>query len=137
MSITSICSKVMEHTLYSKKSILMDAQHGFRKNYSCETQLITTIEDMACNLFNSAQFDGVFLDFTKAFDKVPHQRHFLKVGYYGINSKTLQYIGSFLNDRKQSAIVEGALLIARLINRQGEVFRGFRSAKPITIPMSV
>ena len=57
VSITSICSKVMEHVLFcnimqhfDKNSILMDAQHGFRKKYSCETQLITIIEDMSCNL---------------------------------------------------------------------------------------
>ena len=68
----------MEHILFSnimqqldKKYILMDAQHGFRKNHSCETQLITIFEDMACNLSNGTQIYAGFLEFAKAFDKVP------------------------------------------------------------------
>ena len=85
----------------------MDVQHGFRKKNSCETQLITIIGDMTCNLSNGTQIDAVFLDFAKAFDKVPHQRLLLKLEYYGIRSNTLQWIGSFLNNRKQCVIVEG------------------------------
>ena len=64
----------------------MDAQHGLCKKHSCKTQLITTIEDMACNLSNGTQIDAVFLDFAKAFDKVPHQRLLLKLEYYGIRT---------------------------------------------------
>ena len=85
----------------------MDAQHGFCKKHSCETRLVTINEDMACNLSNSAQIYVVFLDFAKAFDKVPHIRLLLKLEYYGIRSNTLQWIGSFLNNRKQCVIVEG------------------------------
>ena len=54
VSLTAICSKVMEHILHSNimghfehHSILTDAQHGFRSKRSCETQLITTIQDLA------------------------------------------------------------------------------------------
>ena len=53
------------------------------------------------------QIDAVFLDFAKAFDKVPHQRLLLKLEYYGIRSNTLQWIGNFVNNRKQCVIVEG------------------------------
>ena len=89
-----------------KNSILMDAQHGFRKKHSSKTQLITITEDMACNLTNSAQVDAVFLDFAKAIDKVPHQCH-IKLEYFDISSNTLQCVGSFRNNRKQCVIVEG------------------------------
>ena len=48
ISLTSICSKVLEHIIYKhimahceKRNILVDYQHGFRKSRSCETQLIT------------------------------------------------------------------------------------------------
>ena len=84
----------------------MDVQHGFRKQHSCETQLITIIENMTCNLSNGTQIDAVFLDFTKAFDKAPHQRLPLKLEYYGIRITTLQWIGNFINSRKQCVIVE-------------------------------
>ena len=104
----------MDHILFSniiqhldKQSILMDSQHGFRKKLSCETQLITIIEDMAYNLSNSTQIDAALLVFLKAFDKVPHECLLLKHEYYGIRSNTLQRIVSFLNNRKQCVIVEG------------------------------
>ena len=103
LSMASICSKVIEHTLFSditqhldKHSFLMDAQHGFHKRHSDETQLISTIYNMACILSNSIQIDTVFLHFAKAYDKVPHQRLFLKLEYNGIRSNTLELIGSFL-----------------------------------------
>ena len=109
VSITPICSKVKEHISFSNiktKTILIDFQHGFHKKHSCKTQLITTIEDMTCNLSNGTQIDAVFLDFAKAFDKMSHQRLLLKLEYYGIRSNTLQWMGNFLNSRKRCVIVE-------------------------------
>ena len=54
--------------------ILFGNQHGFRKNDSCESRLILTVEDLAMNLDHGDQMDMIILDFSKAFDKVPHQR---------------------------------------------------------------
>jgi hypothetical protein len=52
VSLTAICSKLQEHILCSNimdhltiHNILSDSQHGFRSRRSCETQLITTIQD--------------------------------------------------------------------------------------------
>ena len=116
VSITSICSKAKEHILFSnimqhldKDSILMDAQHGFLKNHLCKTQLITINDDMTCNLSSGKQINAVFLDFAKAFNNVPHQRLLLKLEYYDIGSYTLQWIGSFLNNRKQGVVVESVV----------------------------
>ena len=54
VSLTSVCSKVLEHIIYSHlmnffedKQILCDRQHGFRKHRSCESQLLTTVQDLA------------------------------------------------------------------------------------------
>ena len=85
----------------------MDAHHGFCKKHSCETQLITIIEDMACNLSNGTQIHAVFLEFAKVFDKVHNQRLLLKLEYYDIRSNTLGWIGNFLTNRKHCVIVEG------------------------------
>ena len=79
VSLTSICCKIVEHILHSHimkflgHHILSDFQHGFRKNRSCESQLILTINDLARGLGNSQQIDGTLLDFWKAFNKVPHR----------------------------------------------------------------
>ena len=79
VSLTSITCKLLEHVICSnilghldKFNILTDAQHGFRKRRSCETQLILTVQDLAGNLDNRMQTDVILLDFSKAFDKVPH-----------------------------------------------------------------
>ncbi len=42
-------------------------------------------------------YDVVYLDFRKAFDKVPHQRLLKKVEGHGIDSKVLKWIGEWLN----------------------------------------
>ena len=49
----------------------------------------------------------VLLDFSKAFDKVPHQRLLHKLNYYGVGSTTLRWIQSFLRDRTQKVLLEG------------------------------
>ena len=49
----------------------------------------------------------VYLDFSKAFDKVPHQRLLQKLRSYGINGKLLSWIEAFLTDLKQHVIVNG------------------------------
>jgi hypothetical protein len=81
-----VCSKLLEHVVTSeitahldRNSIIGDAQHGFRKRRSCETQLILTIDDLAAELDKTGQTDMILLDFSKAFDKVPHQRLLIKL----------------------------------------------------------
>ena len=54
--------------------------------------------------------DVIYLDFTKAFDKVPHQHLLLKLEAYGINGNMLMFIRSFLNERKQKLLLTEVLL---------------------------
>ena len=114
VSLTSVCSKVLEHIIHSHlmnffedNQILCDQQHGFRKHRSCESQLLTTVQDLASGLDNSQQIDAILLDFSKAFDKVPHQRLLIKLEHYGVRGTILQWIKSFLSDRTQKVVVEG------------------------------
>ena len=97
----------MEH-LESNK-ILYDWQHGFRSKRSTETQLVTLIHELGKNLDNRKQTDITVLDFSKAFDKVSHQLLFTKLDHYGIRGSTLCWINSFLSDRTQKVIIEGAV----------------------------
>jgi len=71
----------MEHILYHSiiehldfYHILEDHQFGFRSGYSCETHLITVVEDILAAMDQRYQVDVILLDFNKAFDTVPHQR---------------------------------------------------------------
>ena len=114
VSLTPICCKLMEHILHSniithleKNGILSDYQHGFRKQRSCESQLVITLQELADGLNSGDQMDCVLLDFSKAFDKVPHQRLLNKCHFYGIRGNTLEWISSFLEGRTQQVILEG------------------------------
>ena len=53
--------------------------------------------------------DIVFLDFAKAFDKVPHKRLILKMRNHGIQGKLLDWISEWLKDRKQKVGIRGVL----------------------------
>ena len=54
----------------SSKNTLIDEQHGFRKKYSCETQLISAIHDWVKVINVRSYADAGLLDFSKAFDSV-------------------------------------------------------------------
>ena len=95
-------SQIMQHR--DEHGILSDAQHGFRKRRSCETQLLLTLQDLSAALDNSEQIDAILLDFSKAFDKVPYERLGVKLCHNGI---TLAWIRSFLSNRSQQVLVEG------------------------------
>ena len=103
VSLTSVTCKMLEHIVCSSimrhldvHKILHDAQHSFRKQRSCKSQLILTVQDLAKNIDNRGQTDLILLDFSKAFDKVPHKRLLYKINYYGVRNSTLWWIGDFL-----------------------------------------
>ena len=55
------------------------------------------------------QVDAVLLDFSKAFDKVPHQRLRHKLHYYGVRGQTLDWVTSFLSNRSQRVMCGGSV----------------------------
>ena len=51
--------------------------------------------------------DVIYLDFQKAFDKVPHQRIILKLKLHGMGNSIINWIEHWLTDRKQMVVVDG------------------------------
>ena len=76
-------------------NLLSGKQHAFRKWHSCETQLITVINDWAKILDKKGQVDIFILDFEKTFDTLPHELLKSKLFSYGIGGKTLEWINAF------------------------------------------
>ena len=101
-----VCRHILDHVEDHK--ILTNLQHGFRSGRSCETQLITTTHDLLSSFNSKSQIDVAILDFSKAFDTVPHAGLLGKLEHYGIDSKILLWITNFLNNRKQHVVVDGS-----------------------------
>ena len=91
-----------------RNNILTDAQHGFRKRRSCESQLILTVKDLASSMDLKEQIDLILLDFSKAFDKVPYEQLLYKMEYYRIRGHMNSWIRDFLENRQQQVVLEGA-----------------------------
>ena len=95
------------HAHFEKNNILTDVNHGFRKGFSCETQLTITVDDLARNSDEGSQTDVAILDFSKAFDTVPHSKLLQKLEAYGIRGNLQNWIRSFLCNRYMKVVVDG------------------------------
>ena len=101
-----VCTNIMAHL--DENKLLSDRQHAFRKNRSCETQLITVINDWAKILDAGGQVDTFILDFKNAIDTPPYELLKCKLHRYGVSGKTLVWTDSFLCNRQQRVVVSGA-----------------------------
>ena len=91
-----IRDQLMSHLL--SENLLSDAQHGFRPDRSCVTQLLLAIEDWSSMVENGEPVDVLYLDLAKALNTVPPKRLLKKVEAHGIGGKVLRWIGAFLEE---------------------------------------
>ena len=84
----------------TSNSLFSRSQHGFLARKSCTTQHLEFLEDVTYALDQGTDVDVIYLDFRKAFDKVPHKRLLKKLWAYGIRDKIHAWIKDFLTDRK-------------------------------------
>ena len=115
VSLTSHIMKVFERVIkkmlvnYLEQNGLISAnQHGCRSGRSTLTQLIAHVNDILVGWNNGFDLDCIYLDYAKAFDKVDHALFVEKMKRFSIHPKLLKWIESFLVDRKQCVVVNGA-----------------------------
>ena len=70
---------------------------------------MTLVHELAEATDRERQTDMIILDFSKAFDRVPHLRLLAKIHHYGIRGPTYNWIQLFLKDRNQQVVVDGAI----------------------------
>jgi len=98
--------KILEHI--DKYALLNPSQHGFVKHKSCLTNLLEFISFVSDCMDNHKKVDVIFLDFQKAFDKVPHKRLLAKIKSFGITENVYKWIESWLIGRKQRVVLNGS-----------------------------
>ena len=69
-------------------NLLYSKQHGFRSSRSCETQLLEFTDDVLQIVRDRKQCDTIVMDFSKAFDKVPHDQLLFKLDRALIDPQT-------------------------------------------------
>ena len=108
ISLTCTQCKVMESIIKDSllsfaqaNNIFSPCQHGFVPGKSTCTHLLESHFDWCSGLDKREFFDAVTIDFKKAFDVVPHHKLLLKLTSIGLCGKTIEWIKSFLANRKQ------------------------------------
>ena len=115
VSLTSLVCKVLESIIkdhmvcfLDEYSLIRETQHGFRKGRSCLTNLLEFLDFVSEQFDIGNQVDAAYLDFSKAFDKVPHARLILQLELHGFSGPLIKWIESWLTRRQQRVILNGA-----------------------------
>jgi len=110
ISLLCIVSKVLERIIYNKVIIsisnqISTSQFGFMKGRSTLQQLLIFFKDI---YEHNTQTDVIYLDFSKAFDRVPHDKLLLKLWQVGITGNLWCWFKSYLNNRSQCVRLNGS-----------------------------
>ena len=116
ISLTSCVARTMEKLVnnqmlayLSENSLLYKHQSGFLPNHSTVTQLCYLAHQWQMALEKGEQVHTVFLDLSKAYDRVSIPGLLFKLSNLGFSNTTLQWMSSFLMDRQQRVRVNGCL----------------------------
>ena len=101
-----ICEVILAHLTEHKA--LKSSQHGFVPHRSCLTNLLEYLETITTMLDQGHNVDVFYLDFSKAFDRVPHQRLLAKLKAHGIGGDIFKWIEAWLSNRKQRVVLNGS-----------------------------
>ncbi|KAF2364393.1 Endonuclease/exonuclease/phosphatase [Trinorchestia longiramus] len=85
--------------------ILKETAEGFREKRSCLTNLLDFFGEVNRIYDRTKAVDLVYLDFQKAFDKVPHERLMAKVEVHGIRGNYSRWIRNWLTGRTQRVVI--------------------------------
>ena len=114
VSLLPICSKIFEGFIYDNmlkylldNNLISPKQSGFRPGDSCINQLLSITHDIFTSFDNGLEVRGVFLDISKAFDKVWHDGFVYKLKQNGIKDKLLCLLIDFLKNRQQRVVLNG------------------------------
>ena len=114
VSLTCVVGKVMESMVrdrivehLERNGLIRPSQHGFMSGRSTVTNMLVYMEALTRWLDEGHTVDVLYLDFAKAFDKVPHRRLLDKCKGVGVEGKLLEWIRVWLEGRNQRVVLNG------------------------------
>ena len=114
VSLLPICGKILERLIFNEmfrffveNNLISSNQSGFKPGDSSINQRLSISHEICKSFDDGFAVRGVFLDISKAFDKVWHKGIILKLKKRGISGKLLSVLSDFLKDRKQNVILNG------------------------------
>ena len=96
-------NRLYQHVLH----LICPHQHGFLRNRSGVTELLSSLHCIRQKLDKNTQTDILYLDFAKAFDSVDHSILLRKLKAYGVSGRLLDWFSDYLNNRRQRVVVDG------------------------------
>jgi hypothetical protein len=114
VSLTSVCCKLLEGLMKTAimrhlevNNLVNPSQHGFMAGRSCCTNLLEFMEEVTRAVDEGVPVDVIYLDFAKAFDKVPKERLLEKLRAHGVRGHLLRWIRNWLTGRQQRVVLNG------------------------------
>ena len=90
-----------------ENSLISPKQSGFKPGDSCINQLLSITHEIYKSFDDNFEVRGVFLDISKAFDKVWHEGLLFKLKQNGITGELFEVLSDFLKNRKQRVLLNG------------------------------
>ena len=94
-------------SFFSENDLISPKQSGFRPDDSCTNQLLSIAHQILSAFDDGHEVRSVFLDISKAFDRVWHEGLLFKLQQYGISGELITLIKDFLSCRKQRVVLNG------------------------------
>ena len=100
-----VCFRLYDHV----KHQITKFQHGFLRQRSCVTQLLSVLHNIGQSLDKNIQTDIIYLDFAKAFDSVDHNILLHKLKLYGVTGHLHEWFADYLSGRCQRVVIDGVV----------------------------
>ena len=116
ISLLPICGKILEKIIFNQlysfltnNDLITKNQSGFRPRDSCSNQLLDLIDTIhkSFDATPTLEVRAVFMDISKAFDKVWHNGLIFKLEQNGVSGASLTLFKNYLANRKQRVVLNG------------------------------
>ena len=112
VSLLPICGKIFEKIIFDnlygyvlKNNFISDKQSGYRNNDSTVKQLLSITHEIYKAFDNSQEIRAVFLDISRAFDRVWHEGLIFKLKSIRIEGEMINILEDFLSERMQRVVI--------------------------------